>query len=187
MTYPCGHPKTLGNTVMVRDTWEYCRICNRQRANARYRKHHPGARQKAFLSLDEKISCFLRKTPHHWIWQGQMRDGSIAVCCHEHDVYFIAKLLWERERKREVPEDHCLYRTCQVARCVRPGCRSLELRGAHITDAIRGVRGKRHKGPKRPYGMSPELAALIGLIDDEQYLACFKKRRGSRVIVGVGR
>jgi len=174
VTYPCGHPKTPENTVTIRGQWEYCRICNRQAANRRYRARNPGAKQKAYLTLDDKIAALIRKTPDHWLWSGQMRDGSIAICCHDHEVHFVAQLLWEREHGA-VPDRHCLFRTCMVARCVRPGCRLLEVRGAHISDDLRGVRGQKRTGPKRIYGLSPEAAAIYGLIEVDQYLACYRR------------
>jgi hypothetical protein len=174
VSYACGHPKTPENTVTVGGRYEYCRICNRQAANRRYRARNPGAKQKAFLSLDDKFAALLKKTPDHWIWQGDMRDGSVAICHFGGKAVFVAQELWKREHGA-VAHRQCLYRTCDIARCVRPGCRVAQVRASHITSAIRGIRGKPRKGPKRIYGLSPEFAALIGLIDVDQYLACYRR------------
>jgi hypothetical protein len=174
VSFKCGHPRTPENTVLVRGKYEYCRMCNRQRANLRYRLLNPGAPQKAFLSLDDKLNAFLAKSRSHWIWGGQMRDDSTAVCAFENGLVFVAQLLWERQNG-EVPQGHCLYRTCHIGRCVRPECRLLLHRGAHITDALRGVRNRPRRTPQRYiYGMSPEAAAMFGLIDDEQYMSRYK-------------
>lgn len=64
-----------------------------------------------------------------------------------------------------------------LAEALRPRCHEPAVRGSHITDANRGVRGKpipdyAELGIGRPiYGMSPEAAAIFGLIDDQQYLS----------------
>lgn len=170
--FECGHPKTADNTVTVRKRYHYCRICNRQSANRRYRGHHPGAKQKAFTSLDAKLETLIRKSPGHWLWQGSMRDGAIAVCAHEGELVFVAQLLWTR-KYGEVPDRHCLYRICPLSRCVHPECHKALVRGSHITgeqSRQRWVPADR-KLPPQIYGMSPERAAIFGLIDDEQYMS----------------
>jgi len=173
----CGHPSTPENTVTVRGRFHYCRLCSQQRANQRYRSK-TGAKQKAYLTLDDKLDALVRKTPGHWLWQGPMRDGAMAICAYDHDTHFVAQLLWERENG-PVPDRYCLYRTCPLSRCVRPQCHTPAVRGSHITAETRGVRGKRRdyidEGKGRPiYGMSPEAAAIFGLIDDEQYLSRYR-------------
>lgn len=175
----CGHPHTPENTVTVAGRFEYCRICNRQRANERYRSRHPNAVRKAYLSLDEKLDALIKKTPGHWLWQGQMREGSSAVCYYDHKLIFVARELWERKHGT-VPSKHCVYRVCPLSRCVYPQCHVLRFRASHITDEMRGIRGKPamdfiSEGVGRPiYGMSPEAAAIFGLIDDEQYMSRYE-------------
>lgn len=177
-TFECGHPRTAENIVTVRGKFEYCRICNRESANRRYRARHPDAKQKAFRSLDAKLGALLVKTPGHWLWQGQMRDDSTAVCAFNRSLVFVAQYLWEKEHGA-VPAKHCLYRTCMLSRCVRPDCRALKIRGAHISNEAQRVRWRPEKRlPRRyVYGMSPEAAAIFGLIDDEQYMARYKLER----------
>jgi hypothetical protein len=179
--FPCGHPRTSDNIVTVRGRFEYCRICTRQSANRRYRGKHPGAPQRAFESIDAKLSTFLIRTPSHWLWQGQMRDNSTAVCAFDSGLIFVAQHLWEKERGA-IPARHCLYRMCSHSRCVRPQCRTLKVRGAHISSEQQRARWNPDaRLPKRYiYGMSPEAAALFGLIDDEQYLARYRLEEQAR-------
>jgi len=176
--FRCGHPYTPENMVTVRGRFHYCRLCNRQRANRRYRSLNPGAKQRSYLTLDDKLLALVKKTPSHWLWQGPMRDGSQAVCTHDNEFYSVVQVFWERENG-PVPDRNCLYRICTMSRCVRPQCHSPAIRGAHLVGSARGVRGKPidhiSEGRGRPiYGMSPEAAALLGLIDDEQYLSRYK-------------
>jgi hypothetical protein len=105
-----------------------------------------------------------------------MREDMQAVCVFEGNTVFVAAVLWERVNG-PVPPKHCVYRTCSMSCCVRPECHRAGLRGSHMV--TRGIRGKPvnyvGEGRGRPIrGMSPEAAAMLGLIDAEQYLSRYR-------------
>ncbi len=65
---------------------------------------------------------------------------------------------------------------------MRPECHQIGLRGSHIV--TRGIRGKPvdyvGEGRGRPInGISPEAAAIYGLIDAEQYLSRYRGFKGN--------
>lgn len=180
VTYLCGHEFTSENTCME-NGHKKCLICVRARRSATYRLR-TGAKQRVYQTLNIYIDAHLTRNRAHWLWAGPRRTDGSSICYFGGKKHQIARELWEA--KHGSLKGRRLYRICDVHCCVRPDCHEARQHGWHISckGAPRGTRGNaKPKSPKHYiYGMTPERAAIYGLIDDEQYLGLYGLRRQPR-------